>query len=87
MRCPSELYLRHKSVDEALPLLEKFLDKAFMADLQEVSVVHGKGSGKLREAVHAKLTGHSLVDSFSLAEPARGGMGVTLIHLAARHTH
>ena len=54
----SELRLRRLTVDEALSLLEQYLYDAYMAGLPSVRVVHGKGTGKLRLAVHRRLANH-----------------------------
>lgn len=72
------------TVDQALPLLDGFLNSAFMAGLVEVRVVHGKGSGKLRGVIHREIAHHPLVESFRLGVPAEGGLGVTVIRLVPR---
>ena len=74
-----ELDLRGKMVDQALPLLDKFLDDATLVNLPFVRIIHGKGTGALKEAIHKHLpAAHPEVD-FSMAEPAQGGAGVTMI--------
>jgi DNA mismatch repair protein MutS2 len=74
-----ELDLRGKLVDQALPLLDKFLDDALLVELPFVRIIHGKGTGALKEAVHRHLpAAHPELD-FSLAEPSQGGAGVTVI--------
>ena len=50
-----EIYLRHLTVDEALLKLDKYLNDAFMAGLYQVRIVHGKGTGTLRQAVREQL--------------------------------
>jgi len=68
-------------VDEALPIIEKALDEALLAGLPSISVIHGKGTGRLRKAVWDYLTGHSLVRSFQSGDIHHGGAGVTLVQL------
>ena len=77
-----ELRIRRLTVDEALPKLDHYLNTAFMAGLPSVRVVHGKGTGVLRKAVHDMLAGHPLVKSFRLADYGEGGSGVTIVELA-----
>jgi DNA mismatch repair protein MutS2 len=76
-----ELDLRGKMVDQALPLVDKFLDDALLSGLPFVRIIHGKGTGALKEAIHKHLPiQHPDVD-FSMAEPAQGGAGVTVVRL------
>jgi DNA mismatch repair protein MutS2 len=70
------------AVDEALEALENYLDRAYMAGLPYVRLVHGKGTGKLREAVRRELKGHPHVARFEPGGPSEGGDGVTIAHLA-----
>ncbi|HTR45342.1 MAG TPA: endonuclease MutS2 [Thermodesulfovibrionales bacterium] len=65
-------------VDEALSRLEPFLNHASLAGLQEVTIIHGFGTGALSRAVKEHLTGHPLVKSFRKGEQAEGGGGVTI---------
>lgn len=74
-----ELDLRGKMVDQALPLLDKFLDDALLVNLPFVRIIHGKGTGALKEAIHKHLPGAHPTVEFTLAEPAQGGAGVTVI--------
>ncbi len=74
-----EIDLRGKMVDQALPLMDKFLDDALLVDLPFVRIIHGKGTGALKEAIHKHLpVSHPNVD-FTMAEPNQGGAGVTVI--------
>ncbi|MGH7739659.1 MAG: endonuclease MutS2, partial [bacterium] len=74
-----DLDLRGKLVDQALPMLDKFLDDALLVDLPFVRIIHGKGTGALKEAIHQHLpVQHPNVD-FALAELSQGGSGVTMI--------
>jgi DNA mismatch repair protein MutS2 len=68
-------------VDEALWRLDRYLNDAFMAGLSSVRIVHGKGTGKLRRAVHDSLTRHPLVKSYRLGDYGEGDYGVTLVEL------
>jgi DNA mismatch repair protein MutS2 len=76
-----ELSLRGLAVDEALEALESYLDRAYMAGLPYVRLVHGKGTGKLREAVRRELKGHPHVARFEPGGSSEGGDGVTVAHL------
>jgi DNA mismatch repair protein MutS2 len=78
----SELSLRGLYVNEALLEVEKYLDNASLAGLFRVSLIHGKGTGSLREAIHRYLTGHQRVKSFRLGDHNEGGSGVTVVELS-----
>ncbi len=71
----SELRLLGYTVTEALPTLEKYLDQAFMQGVSRVRIVHGVGSGRLREAVTGLLVDHPLVHRFQIGD-ANGGMTI-----------
>jgi len=77
-----ELPLRGMTVDEALEKLDSYLDQAFIAGLPYVRIVHGKGTGKLREAVRRELSGHSHIQRFEKGGINEGGDGVTVAFLA-----
>jgi len=76
-----ELDLRGKSVEEALEVTDRFLDDACLASLETVRIIHGVGSGALRQAIREMLEGHPHVASFRPAEPHEGSDGVTLVFL------
>ncbi|TEB14273.1 Endonuclease MutS2 [Pelotomaculum sp. FP] len=78
----SELDLRGLYADEALLLVEKYLDDAYLAGLSKVCLIHGKGTGSLRTAIHRELNGHRRVKSLRLGEQGEGGYGVTVVELA-----
>ncbi len=80
----NEVRLRQLTVDEALPKLDKYLNDAFMAGLYQVRVVHGKGTGTLRQAVREYLAGHTLVKSYRPGGYGEGGIGVTVVELAVK---
>jgi len=75
-----ELNLLGKTVDEALSLLDKYLDDAYISHLQMVRIVHGKGTGALRSAVHSHLKRQKYVESFRLGEFGEGDAGVTIVN-------
>ena len=73
-----EINLLGKTVDEALSALDKYLDDAYLAHLKSVRIVHGKGTGALRNAVQQHLRRTKYVDSFRLGEFGEGDAGVTI---------
>jgi len=79
-----EVHLRHLIVDEALLKLDKYLNDAFMAGLYQIRVVHGKGTGTLRQVVWEQLAKHPLVKSYRLGGYGEGGNGVTIVELALK---
>ncbi|MBN1692978.1 MAG: Smr/MutS family protein [Dehalococcoidales bacterium] len=81
---PDELRLRYLTVDEAIPKLERFLHDSYMAGLQQVKVIHGKGSGTLRLTVRRELGRHPLVKSFRAGEKWEGGEGVTIVEFSEK---
>ncbi len=77
-----ELDLHRLTVDEAIPQLDQFLNAAFQAGLYRVRIVHGKGSGVLRQEVRRYLSGHPLVKSHRTAERYHGGAGATQVEMS-----
>lgn len=75
----SEINLLGRTVDEALSELDKYLDDAYLAHLSSVRVVHGKGTGALRSAVHNHLKRIKYVKSYRLGEYGEGDAGVTIV--------
>ena len=75
----TEINLLGKTVDEALSELDKYLDDAYLAHLPSVRIVHGKGTGALRKAVHNYLRRQKHVDSFRLGQFGEGDAGVTIV--------
>ncbi len=75
----TEINLIGKTVDEALSLLDKYLDDAYLAHMPSVRVVHGKGTGALRNAVHNHLKRLKYVKSYRLGEFGEGDAGVTIV--------
>ena len=78
---PSSLSLRGMKVDDAVSILDKYLDEAFVAGLRRVTIVHGKGTGALRKAVHDFLKAHPHVKSYRLGEKGEGDTGATIVEL------
>jgi DNA mismatch repair protein MutS2 len=76
-----ELDLRGQRADDALDQLDRYLDAAYMAGLPFVRIIHGKGTGKLRQAVREALNGHPHIRSFEPGGANEGGDGVTLVKL------
>jgi DNA mismatch repair protein MutS2 len=77
-----ELDLRGKRADDALDDLDRYLDSAYLAGLPFVRVIHGKGTGRLREVVRQALQSHPHVKSFENGGEKEGGDGVTVAKLA-----
>jgi len=75
----TEINLLGKTVDEALSVLDKYLDDAYLAHLPSVRVVHGKGTGALRNAVHSHLKRLKYVKEYRLGEYGEGDSGVTIV--------
>jgi DNA mismatch repair protein MutS2 len=68
-------------VDEALPKVDKFLDDALIREYDRVHIIHGVGSGKLREAIQSHLKGHRWVKGFRGAGLNEGGSAITIVEL------
>ena len=76
-----EISLRHLTVSEALPLLDKYLDDAFLAGLVTVRIIHGRRGGVLRRAIREFAESHPHVKSWREADIFEGGQGVTVLYL------
>jgi len=76
-----ELDLHALTVDEAMPMIHEYLDDAFMTGMKEVRIVHGKGTGILRQAVMRELKRHPLVKSFRRGNRYEGSTGATIVEL------
>jgi DNA mismatch repair protein MutS2 len=77
----AELKLIGKKTDEAVDLVDKFLDEAFLNGLTELRIIHGHGTGALRRAIADLLTGHPHVARFKPAAQDQGGAGATIVEL------
>jgi len=76
-----ELEIRGWRVEDALERVDKYLDEAYMARLPFVRIIHGKGTGRLRQAVRELLAGHPQVRDFRPGDQNEGGEGVTVVYL------
>jgi DNA mismatch repair protein MutS2 len=76
-----EIHLRGRPVDEALELVDKYLDDAYLAGLSPVRLVHGVGAGRLKRAIADLLSSHPHVEGFASAPADQGGPGVTVVRL------
>ena len=77
----SELNILGLTVDEAIPIVDKYLDDCYIAKLSPVRIVHGKGTGALRNGIHHYLKSNKIVASFRLGTFGEGEMGVTIVNL------
>jgi DNA mismatch repair protein MutS2 len=78
-----ELDLRGQRADEALDALDRYLDAAFLAGLPFVRIIHGKGTGRLRQSVREALAHNPQVKSFEAGGDKEGGDGVTVAKLGS----
>ena len=78
---PSSLDLRGARVDEAVELLDRYIDRAAVAGANRVTIIHGHGSGALRDVVRDQLSGHPLVREWRPGERGEGGDGATVVTL------
>ncbi len=79
-----ELRLRHLTVDEALPKLDLFLHDTYSAGMTRVKIIHGKGTGMLRETVRRVLGKHPLVKAYRAGDKWEGGEGVTIAEFSEK---
>ena len=77
----SEINVIGLTVDEAIPLVDKFIDDCFLAKLQTARIVHGKGTGKLRQGIHSFLKKNKRVKSYRIGTYGEGEMGVTVVEI------
>ena len=76
-----ELHIRGMRLEEAMRLVEKQLDSALVHGLRQFAIVHGKGEGILRRAIHDYLRGLPAVEDFRFSPPQEGGYGKTIVTL------
>lgn len=76
-----ELDLRGKRIEEAIELLDRYVDAAYTSGLPFGRIIHGKGTGRLREAVRDFLKNHALISKVTQGQNNEGGAGVTVIHM------
>ncbi len=77
----NEINIIGLTVDEAIPIVDKYLDNAKLSSLDTVRIVHGKGTGKLKNAIHTFLKSNNHVKSFRIGTFGEGEMGVTVVTL------
>lgn len=80
MNISPEINLIGKTVDEAIALLDKYLDDAYLAKLHQVTIIHGMGTGALRNAVQNHCKRCKYVDTYRMGEYGEGGYGVTVVN-------
>jgi DNA mismatch repair protein MutS2 len=78
---PLQLDVRGARAEEALEVLDRYLNDAAVAGVGRLRIIHGKGTGALRTAIRAALTGHPLVRAHEPAGPSEGGDGATIVTL------
>jgi DNA mismatch repair protein MutS2 len=78
---PSSLDLRGARVEEALAALDRYLEDGSLAGLERVTVIHGLGTGALRDAVRSAAAAHPLVKAVRAGERGEGGDGATIVSL------
>lgn len=76
-----EINVIGQNVDEAVYVIDKYMDNCSLAHISPIRIVHGKGTGKLREGIHKYLKTNSHVKSFRLGTFGEGEMGVTVVEL------
>ena len=76
-----ELDLRGERYEDAIMRAEKYIDDAVLSNYHQVSIIHGKGTGALRQGIQQFLKNHSRVKSYRFGEAGEGGHGVTMVEL------
>lgn len=77
----NEIDLRGKNIEEAILDLDKYLDDVYISGLKEVFVIHGKGTGALREGLQSYFKRHRIIKSFRVGKYGEGGAGVTVLEI------
>lgn len=77
---PMELNIIGMRVDDAIPVVERYLNEAVLSDIPSATIIHGRGTGKLAKAVREHLSGHPLVKRFRPGEDEEGGDAVTVVY-------
>jgi DNA mismatch repair protein MutS2 len=81
MSIKTEIDLRGMNIEEAILEIDKYLDDSYIAGLKEVYLIHGKGTGALREGVKSYIRGHQHVKTFRQGKYGEGGDGVTVVEI------
>ena len=79
---PVEIDIRGNRAEESVGTVDRYLDQALHSGLKSVRIIHGKGTGALRAAIHEMLRGHPLVRKYHTAPAREGGDGATVVELA-----
>ena len=77
----NEINIIGLNVDEAVPIVDKYLDDAYISSLTSVRIIHGKGTGALRKGIHAFLKTHSHVKDYRIGTFGEGEMGATVVNI------
>ncbi|MDI7259436.1 MAG: endonuclease MutS2 [Thermodesulfobacteriota bacterium] len=78
---PAQLNVIGLTIEDALPVVDKFIDQALFHGLEKVQIIHGVGSGRLRNAIGKYLDNHQGVKCFTPGEAQKGGKGITVVEL------
>ena len=81
MHISPTLDLRGQRYDEALRNFDKYLDDAMLSGLDQVKIIHGKGTGALRNGINDYLKNNKMIDSYRTGNEKEGGYGVTVVKL------
>ena len=76
----SEINVIGLNIDQAIPIVDKYLDDCYMANLESARIVHGKGTGRLRDGIHSFLKKNPHVKSYRMGTYGEGEMGVTVVY-------
>jgi DNA mismatch repair protein MutS2 len=77
----SRIDIRGRRAEESMRMIDEFISEALMTNLERITIIHGKGTGALKHAVHEFLKYHPSIKSFKLGELVEGGAGVTIAEL------
>ena len=78
-----ELDIRGKLADDAIDSLNRFVESAYLADMPFVRIIHGKGTGRLRQVVREALSNSNYIDRWESGLDSEGGEGVTVAFLSS----
>ena len=77
----SEINVIGENVEDAIFVIDKYIDDCYLSNLQTARIVHGKGTGALRAGIHSYLKTNKIVDNFRLGTFGEGEMGVTIVEI------